>query len=156
MTEAVDKAADRLRAQSSRARTPNLAAKAALYVLFAVIATLVNIGTQEAVLRFTPSVALYPSIIAGTATGFIVKYWLDKNWIFYEAVSGLRDEAAKIVTYGLFGLLITSIFWGLELAAWWAFETSAAKYAGAVAGLSIGYAIKYKLDSAFVFTGRRR
>jgi putative flippase GtrA len=175
MADAADKAADGLPAQrsgvtgaaadasgeapagsASNSSPRREAIRVGLYILFAAIAMLVNIGTQEAVLQFAPFVALYLSIIAGTATGFIVKYWLDKNWIFYDVTSGLGDEAAKIVTYGLFGLLITSVFWVFELVAWWAFETSAAKYAGAAAGLSIGYAIKYKLDKSFVFTGRRR
>jgi hypothetical protein len=175
MTDAADKAADGLLAQrshvtgtakdasgeapagpSSKSAPRQGAVRVVLYILFAVIATVVNIGTQEAVLRFAPFVALNLSILAGTGTGFIVKYWLDKNWIFYDVSSGLSDEAIKIVTYGLFGLLITSIFWCIELGAWWAFGTSAAKYTGAVVGLSIGYAIKYKLDRSFVFVGRRR
>jgi hypothetical protein len=175
MTDAADKAADGLLAQrshvtgaakdaageapagpSSKSAARQGAVRVVLYILFAVIATVVNIGTQEAVLQLAPFVALNLSIIAGTGTGFLVKYWLDKNWIFYDVASGLGDEAAKIITYGLFSVLTTFIFWGFELAAWWAFETSAAKYAGAAAGLSIGYAIKYKLDKSFVFTGQRR
>jgi putative flippase GtrA len=143
-------------APAGRSVTRQGALQAVLYVLFAAIATLMNIGTQEAVLRLAPFVALNLSIIAGTATGFIVKYWLDKNWIFFDVSSDRSDEAAKIFTYGLFGILTTLIFWSFELAAWWAFETSTAKYAGAVAGLSVGYALKYMLDRAFVFTGRRR
>ena len=45
------------------------------YVLFAIVSTLVNFATQEAVIRVAP---LGLSILAGTAAGFAVKYVLDK------------------------------------------------------------------------------
>jgi putative flippase GtrA len=140
-----------LRATSSR--SPLIIAM--LYIAFAAGATLVNLATQEAVVRLVPSPTLSLAIVAGTLTGFIVKYWLDKNWIFFDVSDGRGDETAKIVVYGLFSVLTTMIFWGAELAAWWAFGTALAKYAGAALGLSIGYAIKYMLDRRFVFTGRR-
>jgi hypothetical protein len=38
---------------------------------------------------------------------------------------------------------------------WAIWETSAAKYTGAVLGLSVGYAAKYLLDRQFVFRERR-
>jgi putative flippase GtrA len=124
------------------------------YVLFAIASTLVNLATQELVVRAAPMQPLALSILAGTATGFAVKYVLDKNWIFYDAYSGHGPELRKITLYGLFSVLTTVVFWGFEVAFWAIWETSAAKYTGAVIGLAIGYAAKYLLDRTFVFRER--
>jgi putative flippase GtrA len=130
------------------------------YVLFAVISTIANLGTQEIVLRIASAVvasvaALPLAILAGTAVGFAVKYVLDKKWIFYDAYTTRANEARKIGLYGLFSVATTLIFWGFEVAFWTIWRTDLAKYSGAVLGLAIGYAAKYGLDRAFVFKDRQ-
>jgi putative flippase GtrA len=124
------------------------------YVLFAVIATLVNLAAQEAAIRITPVAPLAISILAGTAAGFIVKYVLDKNWIFYDSYTSHRDEARKVTLYALFSVVTTLIFWGFEVTFWTIWRTDTAKYAGAVLGLAIGYAAKFVLDQTYVFRER--
>ena len=124
------------------------------YVLFAVIATLANILTQEAAIRLAPVAPLQTSILAGTIAGFIVKYVLDKFFVFNDPYQSRADEAAKITLYGAFSVVTTLIFWGFELAAWTIWGTTRAKYAGAVAGLAIGYALKFLLDRRYVFGHR--
>jgi putative flippase GtrA len=124
------------------------------YVLFAIVSTIVNLGTQELVVRAAPVAPLALSILAGTATGFAVKYVLDKYWIFHDAYAGHGRELRKITLYGLFSVLTTLVFWSFEVAFWTIWGTSAAKYTGAVIGLSIGYAAKYLLDRTFVFRER--
>jgi putative flippase GtrA len=124
------------------------------YVLFAVVSTIVNLVTQEFVFRLSPIRPLAVSILAGTAMGFIVKYILDKNWIFYDRYTSHHHEIRKVALYGLFSVMTTLIFWGFEVAFWSAWQTSAAKYTGAVLGLSVGYAAKYMLDRKFVFRER--
>ena len=124
------------------------------YVLFAIVSTIVNLGTQELVVRAAPVAPLAPSILAGTATGFAVKYVLDKRWIFNDGYTGARDEARKISLYGLFSVFTTLVFWGFEVAFWTIWETKTAKYAGAVLGLAIGYAIKFMLDRTYTFKER--
>lgn len=131
---------------------PQLRQAALLYVLFAAIATAANILTQEAVVRLAPfERSLAWSIAAGTIVGFAVKYVLDKVYVFADAYVAPAQEARKIVLYGAFSVLTTIIFWGFELAAWAIWQTSFAKYAGAILGLAIGYALKFALDSRFVF-----
>lgn len=125
------------------------------YVLFAVLATVANLATQELVLRLAPDRRLSLSILAGTVVGFALKYALDKKWIFYDAYTSHRSELRKVVLYGLFSIVTTLIFWGVEVSFWRIWGTSFAKYAGAVLGLSIGYAAKFVLDRAFVFKERR-
>jgi putative flippase GtrA len=124
------------------------------YVAFAVISTLANLASQEAVFRLAPGAPIMAGILAGTIAGFAVKYVLDKRWIFNDGYSGARDEARKLSLYGLFSVFTTLIFWGFEVAFWAIWETKAAKYAGAVLGLAIGYAIKFMLDRSYTFRER--
>jgi len=121
------------------------------YVVFAVIATLANLLTQEAVMRTAPVAPLTLSILAGTAAGFILKYWLDKRYVFDDAYGGHRRELQKIALYGAFSVGTTLVFWGFEVAFWAIWRTDVAKYTGAVIGLAVGYAAKFLLDRAFVF-----
>ncbi|MFL4991144.1 MAG: GtrA family protein [Microvirga sp.] len=125
------------------------------YVVFAGIATLANLATQEAVVRVAPLSPLALSIVMGTATGFILKYLLDKKWVFDDGYSGHRRELQKITLYGVFSVFTTLVFWSFEVAFWVIWRTDFAKYTGAVIGLAIGYAAKFVLDRAFVFKERQ-
>ena len=124
------------------------------YVLFAALSMVANLVTQELLFRTAPIAPLAFAILGGTAAGFAVKYVLDKKWIFHDATTTGRDELRKISLYGFFSVFTTLIFWGFEVAFWWIWRTDLAKYAGAVLGLSLGYAIKFSLDRTFVFRAR--
>jgi putative flippase GtrA len=126
------------------------------YALFAAISTLMNLGTQELVVRSSPIAPLTISIVAGTIVGFAVKYALDKRWIFFDGYDGHAREALKIALYGIFSVLTTLVFWGFEVAFWIFWRTDLAKYCGAVLGLALGYAAKYLIDRNLVFTQRSR
>lgn len=122
------------------------------YSCFAVIATLVNLASQRLVLFLTAhDFAIVAAIAAGTATGLIVKYALDKRWIFNDMSNGLRTHSKKFGLYTMMGLFTTAIFWGFETGFWFIWETTLAREAGAIIGLGIGYIIKYQLDRKFVF-----
>ena len=125
------------------------------YVVFAVIATLANLATQEGVIRLAPVAPLFLSILAGTIAGFVLKYLLDKRWVFDDGYHGHRQELQKVTLYGAFSVATTLIFWGFEIAFWTIWRTDAAKYTGAVLGLAIGYAAKFALDRTFVFKERQ-
>lgn len=127
----------------------------ARYILFAIIATLANLAAQEVVIRLSPVAPLTFSILAGTAAGFILKYLMDKKWVFDDDYSGHRQELQKITLYGVFSVFTTLIFWSFEVTFWVIWRTDFAKYTGAVLGLAIGYAAKFALDRAFVFRERR-
>lgn len=126
------------------------------YVAFAVVSALVNFATQEAVIATVPIAPLALSILAGTATGFAIKYLLDKRWIFFDRYSSHAGEARKITLYSLFSVATTLIFWAFEVAFWMLWQTDVAKYTGAAIGLAIGYLVKYRLDSRFVFRSGSR
>lgn len=126
------------------------------YALFAVIATLVNLLTQRAVLAvLSDGLGFALAIFAGTAAGLIIKYVLDKKWIFFENTGGIATEGRKFGLYTLTGVVTTLIFWTTETAFWLTWDTDQARELGAVIGLAIGYCVKYNLDRRFVFASRR-
>lgn len=123
----------------------------ARYALFCVIAGVMNILTQAAVFRLVSFQPLAVSILAGTAVGFIVKYFLDKHWIFFDDYGDVRREVGKVVLYGAFSVAMTLVFWATELAFFAVGGTQFFKYLGAVVGLTIGNFAKYFLDYHFTF-----
>ena len=122
------------------------------YIIFAVISTLFNLLFQYFSFEVYNSWgALYVAMFIGTLAGLIVKYVLDKKFIFYHEVKDKKDDAKKFALYSLMGVFTTIIFWGTEIAFDHLSQDPNAKYLGAVIGLSIGYVIKYFLDKKFVF-----
>ncbi len=122
------------------------------YAVFAGIATASNIGTQYLCLKaYSGPFSLYAAMAAGTLVGLVIKYVLDKKFIFYHETAGAKDDLFKFIVYTLMGVVTTAIFWGAELLFNYLFAFPQAKYLGAVIGLSIGYITKYNLDKRFVF-----
>jgi putative flippase GtrA len=124
---------------------------AARYVLFAVIAGAMNLGAQAIVFAIAPVQPLALSILAGTGVGFVVKYLLDKRWIFFDDYHGPAREARKVFLYGSFSVAMTLLFWAFEVGFLAIWGTNSAKYAGAIIGLAIGNFLKYQLDRTFTF-----
>jgi putative flippase GtrA len=125
------------------------------YTVFAAIATVVNIVSQDMAIRvYTGAFSLYVSIGAGTLTGLLVKYFLDKKYIFSYSTIDIIENGQKFVLYSLLGIFTTIIFWGAELGFDFLFGTKVMRYLGGVIGLSIGYWTKYNLDKRFVFVKR--
>lgn len=123
------------------------------YASFAGIATLVNILSQDAVIRlYTGMFSLYFSIGVGTLTGLFTKYVLDKKYIFAYQAHSIIDNGTTFILYSVMGVFTTLIFWGTELSFEFIFGTKELRYTGAVIGLITGYTIKYYLDKHFVFT----
>lgn len=129
--------------------------KVALYVLFALIATLVNLMTQEITSNFfSIRYEIFFSMFIGTLMGLVVKYILDKKYIFQYTSETHSKDAMTFLFYSAMGIVTTLIFWVTEYAfdAW--FDTKTMRYVGAVIGLSIGYITKYQLDKKYVFVER--
>ncbi|HDR9081985.1 MULTISPECIES: GtrA family protein [Burkholderia] len=123
-----------------------------LYCLFAGISMVANLGAQATVIRiYSGPYQVLAALAIGTGAGLIVKYVLDKRWIFSYRTEGAVHDAKLFVLYSLMGVATTTIFWGAEFAFDHAFGTEAMRYLGGAIGLTIGYIVKYKLDRAFVF-----
>lgn len=85
----------------------------AMYSIFAVIATAVNIATQELVFRvYEGPFFLVSSVGAGTLTGLVVKYVLDKRYIFRFQPDDAVHDCKTFLLYSLMGVFTTMIFWG--------------------------------------------
>lgn len=126
------------------------------YTVFAVIATIANLGVQRSVLTQGSDGLTFASAIgAGTLVGLVIKYILDKRWIFYDLDTGAKVHGQKFSLYTAMGLITTAIFWGTETAFWLIWHTDFMRELGAVIGLSIGYIVKYNLDRRFVFATSR-
>ena len=123
---------------------------ALLYALFCAVAIVVNIGSQALALQLWPA-GIWFSIIVGTGTGLVVKYLLDKRFIFRFKPQNVSHDSRTFVLYTLMGVVTTAIFWGFEYGFWHAFGTAQMRYLGGVIGLAIGYLAKYHLDKKFVF-----
>lgn len=126
------------------------------YSLFAIISTLVNLLAQYGSFAlYSGFLDLYVAMALGTLAGLVVKYILDKKFIFYHEVESKKEDAQKFFLYSLMGVFTTFIFWGFEIAFDALFSGESAKYIGAVIGLTIGYIVKYYLDKRFVFKGNK-
>lgn len=116
------------------------------YSLFALVAIIVNLGSQEIFLAIYPN--LYISIIVGTLTGFITKYLLDKYLIFISTTnSSIKEMGLYLIT----AIITTLIFWCFELGFYLLFESNNMKILGGIIGLVIGYLVKYRLDRQYTF-----
>ena len=122
------------------------------YMLLALVATIANIGTQELATRlYAGPFAIVLAMLAGTAVGLVVKYVLDKRYIFRFRARDLGHDSRTFALYTLMGLATTVIFWGFELGFEHLFASRGMRYLGAVIGLAIGYVTKYHLDKRYVF-----
>jgi putative flippase GtrA len=124
------------------------------YGLFAVIATLANLGAQRCVLAFAASAMGFAlAVAAGTVIGLVVKYLLDRRWIFGDRETGLRAHGRKFARYTGTGAVTTLIFWGSETGFWLIWRDDLMREVGAVLGLAVGYMAKYQFDRHYVFGG---
>ena len=122
------------------------------YVLFAMMATALNIAAQELVIRtYDGSYSLVASVGVGTGVGLVTKYVLDKLFIFNFHSRNALHDAQVFAQYTAVGVLTTAIFWAFEFGFNAIFASKAMRYVGALIGLAIGYYIKYQIDKRFVF-----
>ncbi len=122
------------------------------YSLFAFIAILANILFQTISLKvYCGPYSFYISILFGTLVSLILKFTLDKKYIFHHVSKQKNNTSKTFVLYSTMSTITTFIFWGLELLFDALFESELFRYIGAFLGLSIGYSIKYFLDIKYVF-----
>lgn len=126
--------------------------RAGLYLVFAVVATACNFAAQAVVVRLWPGALAVPaSVLAGTLAGLVVKYVLDKRYIFRFETTGLGHDGRLFVLYGAMSIVTTIVFWSSEFAFGAVFGTEPMRYVGGAIGLLVGYVVKYQLDRRFVF-----
>jgi putative flippase GtrA len=122
------------------------------YAILALLATAANMGAQEGAIRlYTGDGAIMVSVGLGTGVGLVVKYILDKRFIFRFRAKNASHDRHLFVLYTLTGVATTAIFWGLEFGFHHFFQRKDMRYLGGILGLAIGYFVKYRLDKRYVF-----
>lgn len=125
---------------------------ALMYTIFAIFATVANIAGQDLSTRvYGGPFAITLSIFVGTAVGLVLKYWLDKRYIFQYQTINIQHGSKTFYLYMVMGLITTVIFWGFEFAFDAIYQTKEMRYIGGIIGLAIGYYVKYQLDKKYVF-----
>ena len=120
------------------------------YIFFAVISTLVNLFAQFISFSLLHNnYVIYIAILNGTIAGLILKYYLDKNYIFQ--FSNNINKRYTFLPYLFTSIFTTLIFWITELWFIYYLDIAHKEYLGAIIGLSLGYTLKYFLDKHFVF-----
>ena len=126
------------------------------YAAFAILAMAANLLAQRGVLAYDQSPFGFAAALGvGTLVGLLVKYVLDKGWIFYDRATTLRSHGKKFSLYTATGVITTLIFWSTETVFWLVWHTEWMREIGAVVGLTLGYVVKYQLDRRYVFTDPR-
>ena len=121
------------------------------YIFFAIFSTSMNLLAQFFTFSLLDySFTIYIAILNGTVAGLVVKYFLDKYYIFQINISKLSNKNT-FIPYVFTSIFTTIIFWFTEL--WFVsyVDILHTEYVGAIVGLSIGYTLKYFLDKHFVF-----
>lgn len=122
------------------------------YAIFALIATAANIGVQDLFIRaYSGDFAILASVLVGTGAGLVVKYILDKRYIFRFQARSVVHDTQTFALYTIMGMATTMVFWGFEFGFHHFFEAKEMRYLGGVIGLAIGYLTKYHLDRRYVF-----
>lgn len=123
-----------------------------IYALLALVAMSANIAVQDVLVRIYAGYLPIPLAEAlGTVVGLMVKYGLDKRYIFAFVARDARHDTRTFLLYALMGVATTFIFWGFEFGFHHLFQSKEMRYFGAVLGLTIGYVSKYYLDKKYVF-----
>ncbi|MGR3794946.1 GtrA family protein [Vannielia sp. SX4] len=122
------------------------------YALFSVVATFANLGTQRVVLiGGTTELKLGIAVLMGTLVGLVLKYLLDKRWIFLDDTAGTVAQGKQFGLYAAAGVVTTVVFWAAEIGFWLVWGTDQMREIGGVLGLIVGYCLKYQLDRRYVF-----
>ncbi|MGF6480238.1 GtrA family protein [Paraburkholderia sp. JPY419] len=122
------------------------------YAMFAAISIAANIGLQKlSLVTYSGAFSVPLSVVVGTGGGLVVKFLLDKLWIFRYQHRDLSHGIQSFLLYTVMGLATTAIFWGFEFGADAIYHSEPARFTGGVIGLVIGYVVKYRLDKKFVF-----
>jgi len=120
-----------------------------LYLIFAIAAIIINLLTQNILDYFL--VNIYIQIFSGTLAGLLIKYFLDKKFVFGNPKV---NTAKSFMLYSFFGGMLTPLWWSIELVFVFYFGTLLAQNIGALIGLTVCYYLKYLLDKKYVFVSK--
>jgi putative flippase GtrA len=121
------------------------------YAAFCLLAMTVNLGLQFLAHRCLGA-GFWLALVIGTTGGLILKYVLDRNFIFAAGGVNFATDAGRFSLYGCLGLITTAVFWLAEWLGHQWLPQSHGRYLGGALGLTLGYTLKYWMDRRWVFT----
>lgn len=121
------------------------------YSLFSFISAFVNISAQIVTRAiYSGPFDIEIAIFFGLITGLLVKFFLDKFYIF-KSNNFLNKSKLIFLFYVITSIFTTLIFIGFQYLFIFIFGDLWIVYIGAILGLIVGYFTKYHLDKSFVF-----
>lgn len=134
----------------------NYTATVTLYAFFSLLAIITNLAGQRMILLLgTKDSILIAAILTGSILGLLVKYVLDRKWIFRKPKTSIKINSKNFFLYSITGIFTTAIFWFTEITFWYIWQTDEMRELGAMIGLCIGYTVKYNLDCRYVFNKKQ-
>ncbi len=123
-----------------------------LYGAFAAVAIALNVLVQRLVFVIHDGNAtIFIAMTAGAVVALVVKYLLDRTFIFAMKTG---PKAGEFLRYALTGGAITLIYFVVEYIIWITYRTEAARDIGIVLGMITGYGVKFLIDRKYVFVER--
>ncbi len=123
-----------------------------LYAAFVGVGIVTNLGIQMMVAAaMTTSVEIYLGMGLGALGSMVVKFHLDRRYIFSCGPGSWRQKGRQFAFYSLFGVVNILCFWTAELTFHFLFQPDAMRYLGAFLGLAVGHSLKYRIDKHLVF-----
>ena len=118
---------------------------------FALLQFFCNLAIQRLFLSHNIGANFFNALIAGTFIGLLVKYFLDRRYIFKDFVNDSDNSFKQFFIYSVNGILTTLVFWFSETLFYLINNSHFFREVGAIIGLTIGYILKYRLDKKYVF-----
>ena len=84
------------------------------YIIFCIIAILINLSTQRIIMELIFINNYFLALLIGTLFGLVIKFILDKKYIFAYSDSSIKNNSLKFSFYSFNGILTTLLFWGTE------------------------------------------
>ncbi len=123
-----------------------------LYSITTILSILLNIGIQFLWIQiYSGSFAVEISMLIGVLVALPLKYFLEKNLIFFFKARNSIHDVKIFILYSIMGIFTTFIFLCVEYIFHLLFMTDQMRYIGGVVGLILGSFVKYLLDKHFVF-----
>ena len=132
--------------------SPSKSTVLSAYLLIAAVSTVLNLGAQFLVVQYwnIPYV-IELSILIGTGVGMPPRYILEKKYVFFFKSNDIKHDSKLFFLYSFYAVFTTLIFWSVEYVFHIYFSADFMRYVGALAGLTIGFFLKYQIDKKYVF-----
>jgi putative flippase GtrA len=123
------------------------------YAGFALLSTAINCLVQFFILHtLAGSLAIYIALAFGTGAGFVSKFLLDRNYVFYHVSSGYKQEVWVSICYLGTSVIMTLAYLSFQTFVYFEYGDGAFYYISACLVLCLGYSAKFLIDGRFVFT----